>query len=346
MSKTLLAIDVGGSTTRACLVDAQGTCLGQGRNRGGNPASNDPELAASAIISAVETAVADAEAAAGALDIAVALIALAGPQTRVALARLDAAFRALGLSGEIVFVGDLLAMFASVTPAADGYCVVAGTGAGAVRIRGGAIDRVADASGWLLGDLGSGYWLGQEAARAAVAALEGRGEATALAAAILEAFAIRESDERVLGRPAHLRQLIDAVYGLRPIELARLAPLVFAHRDDAVAARLVAEAERHLVADFATVFDAGVPGPVALGGGVMPQLAGVPAGISDIVQTAGHVADIRLVADGSVGAIVLAMRAAGYDVTEATFGRIAASVAERKERSAAAREKRAGYPAR
>ena len=58
--KALLAIDVGGSTSRAYLVDTTGRCLGHGRNRGGNPASNTPDLAASAIIFAVEAAVADA----------------------------------------------------------------------------------------------------------------------------------------------------------------------------------------------------------------------------------------------------------------------------------------------
>ena len=69
MCKTLLAIDVGGSTSRAYLVDDQGRCLGRGHNRGGNPASTSPEQAAAAIISAVGAAVADAGA--GPLEIAV-----------------------------------------------------------------------------------------------------------------------------------------------------------------------------------------------------------------------------------------------------------------------------------
>src|SRR3954471_6838308 len=105
MRKVLLAIDVGGSTTRAYLVDPAGNCLGQGRSRGGNPASNTPELAASAMISAVEAAGADAGG--EPLDIIVAQIALAGPQVHVALARLEQSFRSHGLSGPIVFAGDL-----------------------------------------------------------------------------------------------------------------------------------------------------------------------------------------------------------------------------------------------
>jgi N-acetylglucosamine kinase-like BadF-type ATPase len=326
-AQALLAIDVGGSTSRAYLVDTAGHCLGLGRNRGGNPASNNPDFAAGSIIAAVEAAVADAGA--GPFDILVAQIALAGPPVHVALARLEAAFRAIGLSGPVVIAGDLLAMFASATPAADGYCVVAGTGAGAVRIRAGEIERVVDAAGWLLGDLGSGYWLGHEAAKAAVAELEGRGEPTALTPVLLEALAIPSSDERLLGRPARLRRFIDAVYALRPIELARFAPLVVAHRDDALAGRLIAQAERYLTLDFATAFDPEVPGPIALGGGVMPHLTGLPGAIADIVQSAGGTPDIRLVADGSVGAIVLALRAVGIAVDEARFAAIAASLRAR-----------------
>jgi glucosamine kinase len=330
MPQALLAIDVGGSTSRAYLVDTAGRCLGQGRDRGGNPASNNPEFAASSIISAVEAAVADAGG--GPFDILVAQIALAGPQAHVALARLETVFRAAGLTGPVVFAGDLLAMFASITPAASGYCVVAGTGAGAVRIRGGEIERVVDAAGWLLGDSGSGYWLGQQAARVVVAELEGHGETTVLTPVLLEAFNIPRSDERHNGRPMHLVRFIDAVYALRPIELARFAPLVIAHRSDPVAAKLIAQAEQHLVYDFTTVFDAAMPGPIALGGGVMPHLTGVLTGIADVVRAAGHVPDIHLVADGAVGAIVLAMRAVGITVDEAMFKAIAASVSERKAR--------------
>ena len=126
MNKALLAIDVGGSTSRATLVDKAGRCLGQGRNRGGHPASNSPEQAASAILSAVEAAVADAG---GPLEIELALLALAGPRTHVSQERLEQAFRAVGLSGPLVFAGDLEAMLASVSAAPDGYCIVAGTGA-------------------------------------------------------------------------------------------------------------------------------------------------------------------------------------------------------------------------
>lgn len=328
--KALLAIDVGGSTTRAHLVAPDGESLGHGRDRGGNPASNNPDFAAASVISAVEAAV--QQAGGGPLEIEVAQIALAGPQAHVAVGRLEEAFRRLGLTGRIVFAGDLLAMFASVGLATQGYCIVAGTGAGVIRVRDGEIDRVVDLAGWQLGDLGSGYWLGHEAAKAAVADMEGRGEATALTAALLAALGITaDAQDRAQGRPLALRQFIDAVYALRPIELARFAPLVVAHRDDTVAAQLIGQAEAYLLHDFRTAFDPNISGPVALGGGVIPHLKGIEVGVAAIVREAGQVPDIRAVVDGSVGAIILAFRATGRPVTEALFQRVVAAVATQRE---------------
>lgn len=335
MNKALLAIDVGGSTSRASLVDPSGRCLGQGRNRGGNPASNTPEQAASAIISAVEAAVADAGG--GSFDISLALIALAGPRAHVAQSRLEEAFRAVGLSGPLVFAGDLEAMLASVTAARDGYCIVAGTGAGAVRVRDGTIEAVVDAAGYLLGDLGSGYWLGHHAAIAVTADLEGRGEKTALTPALLGAFGIQWTDEKTFtGRQVSLQQFVDAVYKIRPIELARFAPLVIANRTDPVAAGLLAQSERYLLADFKMIFDPKMPGPVALGGGIAPHLTGLPGAVAEVIRAAGHTPDIRLAGDGSVGAVVLALRANGATVDEATVKTVAASMAERTAKPAVA----------
>lgn len=333
MTRCLLAIDVGGSTSRAMLVDHDGRCLGQGSNRGGNPGSNPPELAASAIIAAVEAAVAEVGGRPPAIELA--LIAMAGPRVHVAQTRLEEAFARLGLKGPLLFTGDLQAMLASVTSSMNGYCIVCGTGAGAVRLRNGEIDAVVDASGWLLGDAGSGYWLGHQAARAVTADLEGRGETTALTRAMLASLSIPWTDARAPdSRPMPLRHLIDAVYAMRPIELARFAPLVIANRTDPVAARLLAEAEAYLVQDFSMVFDPAMPAPVGLGGGIIAHLTGLPQAIGGLIRAGGHTPDIRLVKDGSVGAIVLALRAAGMPVDDAMVRRISASLAERAARTA------------
>jgi hypothetical protein len=147
---------------------------------------------------------------------------------------------------------------------------------------------------------------------------------------VLASLGIEWSEARAPNsRPLPLSRLVDAIYAMRPIELARFAPLVIAHRADTVAGELLTKAERFLVDDFAAAFDSSNRGPVALGGGVMPHLTGVAGGIAEILRAAGHEPDIRLVTDGSVGAIVLAMRAVGLTVDAAMFTTVAASVAAR-----------------
>jgi glucosamine kinase len=327
MITALLAIDVGGSTSRATLVDMAGNCLGQGKNRGGNPGSNPPAEAAAAVIAAAETAAAQAG---GALDIKVALLAIAGPRNAEMQRLMDEAFRRLGLSGPLVLDGDTNAMLPSVTAALDGYCIFAGTGSGAVRVRGGEIEAVADAAGYLVGDLGSGYWLGHHAAIAVTAALEGRGPATALTKAVLDTLGIAITDDRAFdGRPTPLRLFIDAIYKMRPIELARFAPQVIANRTDPIAAALLAQAERYLVDDFRLIFDPEMLGPVILGGSVAAHLTGLPAAVAEVLRDAGHQADVRLAGDPSVGAAVLALRHQGVVVDEVMLKHITGSMAAR-----------------
>ena len=126
-----------------------------------------------------------------------------------------------------------------------------------------------------------------------------------------------------------LRLFIDGIYALRPIELARFAPIVIKHRGDAIADTLVTQAENFLIGDFSTAFDASVLGPVVLGGGVMPHLPGVAAGISAIIRAAGQEPELMFASDGSVGAAVLAMRTIGVPVDADMVATIAASIKQR-----------------
>jgi hypothetical protein len=109
--------------------------------------------------------------------------------------------------------------------------------------------------------------------------------------------------------------------------------LVIANSDDAIAANLLAEAEGYLLADFQRVFSPDMPGPVVLGGSIIEHLKGLPAAIAQVMRAAGHAPDIRRSGDGSVGAVVLALRHQGIDVDEAMLADIAASVTARTAKS-------------
>jgi N-acetylglucosamine kinase-like BadF-type ATPase len=327
MITALLAIDIGGSTSRATLIDRNGNCLGLGRNRGGNPGSNPPAEAAAAVVAAAESAVTQADVP---LDIKVAMLAMAGVRNADSLRLMEEGFRRLGLTGPMVMTGDTHAMLPSVSAATDGYCIFCGTGSGAVKIRNDAVETVADAAGYLIGDLGSGFWLGHHAAIAVCSDLDGRGPATALTPAILGSLGIETTrDVAFDGRPTPLRHFIDAVYAMRPIELAKFAPQVIANREDPIAAALLAQSEAFLLADFRKIFDPEVRGPVVLGGSVAAHLKGLPAEIGKVLEAAGHQADIRLAGDGAIGAAVLALRHEGITVDEAMLQHITASMAAR-----------------
>jgi N-acetylglucosamine kinase-like BadF-type ATPase len=166
-------------------------------------------------------------------------------------------------------VGDVVTAFAAGTAEPSGTVLVSGTGAGAVRI----VDRretnVADCHGWLLGDDGSGFWLGREAVRAVLAAPAGRGAPTALLPAVTGAL---------LGTPlgpgagrAGASRLVAAVHRRPPIALARLAPQVgaAAAAGDDVAAGIVERAAAALVASVAAVRGPAERTPIVLAGSVL-----------------------------------------------------------------------------
>ena len=147
---------------------------------------------------------------------------------------------------------------------------------------------------------------------------------------MLDSLSIATTDDLAFdGRPTPLRHFIDAVYAMRPIELAKFAPLVIANREDPVAAALLAQSEAFLLTDFRKIFDPEVRGPVVLGGSVAAHLTGLPAEIAKVLNAAGHEPDIRLAGDGAIGAAVLALRHEGVTVDEAMLQHITASMSAR-----------------
>ncbi|MEU0198111.1 MULTISPECIES: BadF/BadG/BcrA/BcrD ATPase family protein [unclassified Streptomyces] len=187
----VIGLDAGGTRTRAVLADAgDGRPLGEGAAGPGNaltvPGPRLTEHLAEALARAVPEpcrgrVVAVAGGFAGATD-----AADDEPGRRNALAALTAALRRLGIdAGPPVISSDIEAAFASAPGApADGLALVAGTGAVAMRITGRRGTATVDGDGWLLGDDGSGFWIGRAAVRAALRMADGRGAATVLAATV------------------------------------------------------------------------------------------------------------------------------------------------------------------
>jgi glucosamine kinase len=332
--RLILAMDAGGTSSRAVLLDAAGTCSGFGRASGGNPT-------AVGIAAAVDALALAAERGLGGritlnTDDTLVVIALAGTATPPFLALLEARLATLGLGGPTIIEPDLLGTFCSGTALRDGYAVIAGTGAIAARVVGGQIHTVKGGSGWLLGDTGSGFWIGQQVARAVVASLDGLGPPTVLTQLLLEATGIERTGVRSRGRSEELSRLVSELYALRPVELARFAPLAFdaldAAQPDAVARDILDAAAEGIgrvlsAALEPEVGDAVVPGVVVLGGSVLAAgLARAPAIFTPRLQAAVGDAQLIPVEDGIVGAAVLAFRHLGIEVDDALHRRLTEEV--------------------
>ncbi|MGG7509466.1 N-acetylglucosamine kinase [Plantibacter sp. YIM 135249] len=327
-----LAIDAGGTSSRAAVLDPSGLCLGTGRALGGNPTSSGIESA----VEQISAAAAEALAAAGVRADAGSVVAItqAGQVTTAYREQLLARFAPIGFD-ELVIEPDLLGMFGSGTPGLRGSVLIAGTGSVAGRVEDGALVREIGGAGWLLGDDGSGFWIARRVVRAVAADLDGLGPRTALTPLLTEALGISLDEAPSEHRSNALGSLIDHVYGDRPIALARFAPLAFAATGDDVAERILAEAVEKLAELLSAVHRPGPDVPVVVGGSVLVDGLLQHSGLArERLTAASGGARLVPVADGLVGAGTLALRRAGSVVDDDVFHRIDDGVAPVRARRA------------
>jgi N-acetylglucosamine kinase-like BadF-type ATPase len=145
----------------------------------------------------------------------------------------------IGARSRIVVVNDALVALVAGIGDAPGVVIICGTGSIAY---GRSADRAARAGGWghVLGDEGSGYWIGRRALRAVARAADGRGPATSLTPRVLNHFAVAKPVDLVA--EVYDRQLPHHA-------LAQLARQVQQGRDegDEVATQILEQAAHELV---------------------------------------------------------------------------------------------------
>ncbi|WP_432521422.1 N-acetylglucosamine kinase [Kineococcus sp. SYSU DK006] len=338
----LLAVDAGGTSTRALVADADGRRLGHALAGTGNPRAVGVERALQAVAGAAESALAAAGVPGARVRVAVA--AVAGSEGTLEPADLARALGPLGVrQARFLRVSDLVAAFRSGTLEPAGAALVAGTGSVAARVEDSRLVRVVGGSGWLLGDAGSGFWTGRRVARAAVAALDGTGPPTALVGALLAELGLDGDVPAVGGRPGVLVHVLDRLHGDDPLRLARLAPLAFrAAPADPLAADLVRSVHDALASLVVSV--AG-PGPLVAGGSLWRHgVAGSPVPLSPRLAQALEGVPVRSADDGLLGAAVLAVQALGLG--ESAVAAAAQRLREQLQDLPAPRPLRAGGAAR
>jgi glucosamine kinase len=237
-----------------------------------NPYAVGVAEAADALLQLIASALAAAGEPPAAIGRAHVTIGLAGADREAERTAIIAALLAGGVASErLDLLGDAwIALEGAVPgPAERGDAralLVAGTGSVAVAAAGLARHRV---GGWgsRVGDEGGGAWLGIEAVRGTLRALDGRAVEGALARAVQAAWGA--GPDALVGRARTAT----------PAEFAALAPLVLANAaDDATARALQERAVAHLaeliVTAAAAVAHAGRPlVAIALAGGVATALA-------------------------------------------------------------------------
>jgi N-acetylglucosamine kinase-like BadF-type ATPase len=297
----VVGVDAGATSTRCVLATLDGTVVGRGTAGGANRNSSAGEVSRT-----LHTALAAAVASADPADVRLGVLGAAGSggagreAFRAAATR---AWRDAGLTGEVVAVTDLEVAYAAGTAEADGVLLLSGTGALAARFAGGALDRRCDGYGWLLGDEGSAVWIAVRALRAALAALDGRGEPTVLVERACDRFGVEAGEDR----EEIAQGLLAAGFAVPPAALGGLAPAVSAAAEagDPVAVRICAAAAGRLLHTFDSV-EPPPSSPVVLAGSVLlsagPVARQVRAGLLDRTG-----AEPRPALDGAGGAAALAV---------------------------------------
>lgn len=311
-SSSAIAVDAGGSSTRAVVVDRDGNCGPVTRTGPGNP-SSDGHRAATNIAAACASAVAASPHSPHLVVATVAGILSRGfPELPGALAR-------RGLPTRLTLESDMLSAYFSATAAPEGAVMIMGTGAVAGRISGGRLASVHDGLGWLLGDSGSGFWIGRRVARAVAADLDGRGPSTSLTVRVLEKLVGVPGRHSV--RSTELASLLTWSQSGSPLELAQLAILADEESEvDGVAHDICAQAAAHALTTLRSVPGAD-EGPIVLGGGVLDPQGAVGRAVH--ARLGGRA---RSVADGVAGAALMAVRELGGSADEATLARITAAL--------------------
>ncbi len=318
-----LGVD-GGATSTACAVcDDNGRILGVGH---GGPSNHILAPGGEARArSAVETALGTAEAAAGLphVEFVCAHFGMTGINRDTEPARVLARVVASLLTARIIQIdNDASSALAGALACRPGVIIIAGTGS--VAFGRDPSDREARAGGWgyLFGDEGSGFAIGLSGVRAALRARDGVGPPT-----VLEARIHQQSGRRLGEIP-----LLYYEGRIQRSEIAALAPAVTdaAAFGDPVALSLVVEAARGLAATAAAVITQLVwpegAAPLAPVGGVFkagrvildPLKAALAARVPNAVLVPARFTP-------AVGALLLALRAAGVPHTPERLALLAAT---------------------
>jgi N-acetylglucosamine kinase-like BadF-type ATPase len=208
----VLGIDAGGTKTVCQLADEHGTVISESRSTGANLQAVGELQVEKVLHHIMESAIGDRDIAPSAI-----CLGIAGVDRPADADVVRAIMKRIGYKARILVVNDALVALEAGAPGQPGVVIISGTGS--ISYGRNAAGAAARSGGWgyVLGDEGSGYWIGRAALRAVLRAEDQRGPATALTPLLLRHLAV--------DRP---QGLIHEVYHatLKPSAIGALAQFV------------------------------------------------------------------------------------------------------------------------
>lgn len=271
--KFRVGIDGGGTTTRAVVIDEMNSVLGRGQGDSSNLYNVGLDAALASIDSAIEGSLSAANVSRSAVESwGFGLAGISGPAEKV---RWRAALAPI-YAGALAVDEDVAAAWAGALGeenlGAGGAVLIAGTGANCFGCNASGERRRVDGWGPLLGDRGSGYWLGESAIRAAVAGFDAATAPTSLQNALLQHFEVE-----------NVEALVGVVYAadFRRDRVAAFVPHVIesARAGDAIAADLLKQSGQQLAQTARAVLQPLGLKKLALTGGLLENSPEIRAGL-------------------------------------------------------------------
>jgi N-acetylglucosamine kinase-like BadF-type ATPase len=311
-SSHVIGIDAGGTKTVCLLADAGGAVISEARGPGANLQAVGELEVEKVLHDVMERAIGDRPVLPAAIGLGIAGVDREGDG-----AVIDAVMRRIGYKARVLIANDALIALVAGVGDAPGVVLIAGTGS--IAYGRNAANEAARAGGWgyVLGDEGSGYWIGRQALRAVVREADGRGRPTALTPLVLAHFGA--------ARP---QELVHAIYSqvLKPSAIAAVARAVerAAEAGDAVALEILAVGARELAACAQSVVTRlGMRDEAftfVLSGGVLEAAPHLATGVGEhLRRLAPHSRVARLDREPALGAVALASAAVRGDIHLPTY---------------------------
>ena len=237
----VIGIDAGGTKTVCQLADDTGRVLSEARGGGANLQAVGELEVEKVLYHVMEEAIGDR----GVTPSAICL-GIAGVDRPDDCAAVRGIMRRIGYKARVLIVNDALVALEAGAPGSPGVVIISGTGS--IAYGRNQANEAARAGGWghVLGDEGSGYWIGRAALRAVLRESDHRGQKTALTPLLLKHFGI-----------AQAQGLLHEVYysNLRPSAIGSLAQCVEAafREGDSAAIGILRAAANELEASGLTV---------------------------------------------------------------------------------------------